>query len=82
MTDMESYRKGFYDGMSVDKEYPQRLMIMEYSFEQIIDLIVKDRERKEKMTPRERFKEALSHSGIDAAEFIKALSAYDKVHQK
>jgi len=52
---VESYHKGFLDGMSCDQKYPQTLQVMGYSLEQIIELICKDEE--EKFYQREQWTE-------------------------
>jgi len=43
---IESYHKGFIDGLSANQSYPQTLRIMDYSLEQVIELIWKNEESK------------------------------------
>jgi hypothetical protein len=40
------YSKGFRDGISINHNYPQTLSIMGYTFEKIVELIIKDEEGK------------------------------------
>lgn len=42
----DEYIKGFCDGLLANKHHPQTLQIMDYSFEQVCELIKKDQENK------------------------------------
>lgn len=41
----DAYQQGFTDGMNVGHKYPQSLMIADYKFEKILELILKDQEK-------------------------------------
>lgn len=44
MKSVEDYRQGFLDGMSADQKCPQTLMVLGKTFDEIIELILKDEE--------------------------------------
>lgn len=60
----EDYRKGFHDGISVDKRNPTTLSIMGYSFEKIIKMIYeKENEMATTLVNRSKLEDKLASIG-------------------
>lgn len=76
MKSVEDYHKGFLDGMSANHNMPHTLSIMGYTFNQIIELIMQDENKKAKEYDELQVKvvNAMNKSGYSGSIVMAELS--------